>query len=218
MKRLRVLPLFFVVAAIGCATAPPVDMDEPRRVVGTESSVRVDAEVVGEELRAGVPLPITYEITNQRDEEIAIADILPETTYDAESNTLTVNIGSEVPGSTLLPRLIAIAPGEKKTFSTSARLAGLATKPTANPQRRPSLELRLKVNFLGNTEGFEDLIAMTQKAVGDAKRADEVFPVWLERNEAVYTNAIPMRWMGRAVDATNAPPPPDPATGRRRRG
>ncbi|HEX2832722.1 MAG TPA: hypothetical protein VHW00_06885 [Thermoanaerobaculia bacterium] len=218
MKRLRVVPMFVLLAAVGCASAPPVNMDAPRRVVGTESSVRVDAEVVGEEMRAGVPLPITYEVTNHRKEIIAIADIVPETTYDAESNTLTVNIGSEVPGASLLPRLIAIGPGEKKTFNTSARVAGIGPKQSANPQFRPSLDLRIKVNFLGNTEGFEDLIAMTQKATGDAKRADEVFPVWLERNEAVYTNAIPMRWMGRATDATSAPPPADATTRRRRRG
>ncbi|MGN6184349.1 MAG: hypothetical protein ACTHQM_11920 [Thermoanaerobaculia bacterium] len=217
MKRNRVLPLFLLLAA-ACASTAPVDMNAPRRVVGTESSVRVDAEVVGEEMRAGVPLPITYEVTNNREQEIAIADIIAETTYDIESNTLTVSVGSEVPGSTLLPRLIAIAPGEKKSFTTSARIAGLATRPSANPQSLPSLALRLKVNFLGNTSGFEDLIAMTQKGVGDPKRADEVFPVWLERNEVVYTNTIPMRWMGRGADTTNTAPAPDASTGRRRRG
>lgn len=217
MNRLRALQLLLLVAATGCASVAPVNMDAPRRVVGTESAVRIDAEVVGDELRAGVPLPITYEVTNHRTEPIAIADIIAETTFDSESNTLTVNIGSEVPGATLLPRLIAIAPGEKKTFSTTARVAGLLARPVANPDRRQSFELRLKVNFLGDTTGFEDLVQMTEKAVADAKRADAVFPVWLERNEAVYTNTIPMRWLGRAADATSANPPPDPAAGRRRR-
>ncbi len=216
MNRLRVLLMLLLPVAAGCATLPPVDMSAPRRVVGTESAVRIDAEVVGDEMRAGVPLPITYEITNQRSVQIAIADIVSETTYDEESNTLTVNIGSEVPGSTLLPRLIAIAPGEKKTFSTTARLANLITRPLANPQRRQSLALRIKVNFLGDTTGLDDLITMTEKAVADARRADEVFPVWLERNEAVYTNTIPMRWMGRSIDATSTNP--DPATTGGRRG
>jgi hypothetical protein len=214
MKRYPFVALLFL--AVGCATVPPVNMNAPRRVVGTESAVRIDAEVVGEELRAGVPLPITYEITNQRSEQIAIADIVPETTYDAESNTVTINIGSEVPGATLLPRLIAIAPGEKKIFSTTARVAGLF-RPTANPARLPSLSLRIKVNFLGDTTGFDDLVAMTEKAVADAKRADEVFTAWLERNEAVYTNSIPMRWMGRVQDATTATPSDAGVPSRRRR-
>lgn len=215
MNRFRALPMLLLLSAAGCATVQPVNMSEPRRVVGTESAVRIDAEVVGDEMRAGVPLPITYEVTNHRNEQIAIADIVAETTYDAETNTLTVNIGSEVPGATLLPRLIAIAPGEKKTFATTARFGGLLPKPTANPDRRQSMDLRIKVNFLGDTTGFDDLIAMSEKAVADAKRADEVFPVWLERNEAVYTNSIPMRWIGRTSDATTNP---DPATPGRRRG
>ncbi|HEX7829164.1 MAG TPA: hypothetical protein VF787_05885 [Thermoanaerobaculia bacterium] len=218
MNRLRALQLLLLVAATGCASVAPVNMDASRRVVGTESAVRIDAEVVGDEMRVGVPLPITYEVTNHRAEVIAIADIVPETTFDAESNTLTVNIGSEVPGATLLPRLIAIAPGEKKTFSTTARIAGVLTRPTANPNQRQLLALRLKVNFLGDTTGFEDLVQMTEKAVADSKRADAVFPVWLERNEAVYTNTIPMRWMGRAADATSANPPDATAGRRRRRG
>jgi len=220
VKRLRAFPVFLLLTlAAGCASSsvPPVNMAEPRRVVGTESSVRIDAAIVGEELRSGVPLPITYEITNHRNEPIAVADIVAETTYDTESNTVTVNIGSEVPGATLLPRLIAIAPGEKKSFTTAARVINVLTKPSANPDRRQALALRLKVNFLGDTTGFDDLIAMEQKAVADAKRADEVFPVWLERNEAVYTNTIPMRWMGRQVDATSNPDRPA-VPARRRRG
>jgi hypothetical protein len=222
MNRSHALPLLLLLlAATGCASVAPVNMNATRRVVGTEDSVRVDAEITGEELRTGTPVPITYEVTNQRKERIAIADMVTDSSYDAETNTLTVNVGSEVPGASLLPRLIAIEPGEKKTFSTTARLSSLVIRPTANPNYRPSLALRLKVNFLGDTAGFEDLILMDEKALNDAKRADEVFHVWLERNEAVYTNTVPMRWMGRTPDATTAAPPPDPAgtsRTRRRRG
>jgi hypothetical protein len=219
MNRFRALPLFLLLTA-GCSTAvAPVNMKEPRRVVGTESAVRIDAVIPGDELRAGVPLPITYEITNNRSIQIAVADIIPETIFDLESNTLTVNIGSEIPGETLLPRLIAIGPGEKKTFSTTARVAGIIARPGANPDRRPAVELRLKVNFLGDTTGFNDLIEMTQKALADSKRANEVFNVWLERNEAVYTNSLPMRFLGRALDATTSQQDPSSGTsgvGRRR--
>jgi hypothetical protein len=214
----RVLPLFLLLTAVRCASTTPVNMNATRRVVGTESAVRIDAEITGDEMRAGVPVPITYEITNQRSEPIAVADIVAESTYDVESNTLTVNVGSEVPGATLLPRLIGIGPGEKKVFSTTARLVNLITAPMANPNRRPSVSLRLKVNFLGDTTGFADLLAMQEKALADAKRADEVFPIWLERNEAVYTNAIPMRWMGRALDATSAARDPTLPASPARRG
>ena len=204
------LTLFF----IACASTP-VNMNEPRRVVGTESAVRVDAEIIGEEIRPGSPIPITYEITNQRAQTIAVAEVIPVTTFDVETQTFTVNIGSEVPGLQLLPRLITIAPGEKKTFTTSARMALSTTQSrSANPRGAPAT-LRLKVNFLGDTVPFRELLDIPQKAVADAKRADELFPIWLERNEVVYTNAVPMRW--QTQDPTLMSPPPAPTRGRGRR-
>jgi len=201
-------PVLLFLAA--CAAAP-VDMSEPRRVVGTESAVRVDAEIRTEVVNPGAPVPFTYAITNQREETIAIAEVLPETTYDAETQIITVNIGSEVPGEHLLPRLITIAPGEKKTFTSSARMA-FVLQNTGNPRVRYPASLRIKVNFLGDTKPFAELLDIPQKAVADTKRADELFPVWLEQNEVVYTNAIPMRW------AANDIPPPSPAPIPTRRG
>ncbi len=182
-----VLATFFLTA---CATTA-VNMNEPRRVVGTENLVRVDAEI-SDEMRAGAPITITYQITNQRTTAIAVADILPESTFDAETGTITVSIGSEVPGTTMLPRLVKIAPGEKKAFTTTARVSRLIPIPSADPRRTPSRLLRLKVNFLGDTAPFAELIDIPEKAVADPKRADELFTAWLERNEAVYTNAVPV--------------------------
>ena len=166
-------------------------MSEPRRVVGTESNIRVDAEI-SDEMRAGAPIGITYVITNQRTTAIAIADIIPETMWDPETQTVTVGIGSEVPGTTILPRLVRIGPGEKKSFQTSARIARLIPMQSADPRRIPRTLLRLKVNFLGDTGPFAELIDIPEKGVADPKRADELFAAWLEKNEAVYTNAVPV--------------------------
>ena len=188
---------------VSCATAS-VDMSEPRRLVGTESSVRVDVEVGSEELAPGTPVPIICVITNERASAIAVADILPETTWDQESRTFTVAIGSEVPGELTLPRLIAIQPGERKTISVSARIAAVPA-PSGDPSKNASALLRVKVNFLGDTAAFGDLIEMTQKALLDPARAEKLFPLWLEHNEAVYTNAVPMRWGGRRSGTDGAP-------------
>lgn len=200
---------FALVVAAGCATRP-VDMSEPRRVVGTESAVRVDAEIRAEEIRPGLQLPITYEITNQRDQTIAIADIIPVTTYDAETQTITVNIGSEVPGQVMLPRLIPIAPGEKKVFTASARLAFAMQTQSPDPRVRVPANLRLKVNFLGDTKPFSELINIPEHAVADAKRADELFGTWLERNEVVVTNALPVRWSNLGDQPVFTPTPVAP--------
>ena len=200
--------------AAGCASSPPaIDMDEPRRVVGTENAVRVDAQVYGETLTSHTNVPVKYEITNQRETAIAFADLTPDVTYDPETQIVTVGLGSEVPGNQLVPRLIRIAPGQKKSFSTVARIqlrpnAASTMSPTARFPRG----LRLKVSFLGDTEPFRELIDIPERAVNDPNLADSLFTAWLERNETVYTNAVPMRW------SFAAEPDPAAARGRRRRG
>jgi hypothetical protein len=206
--------LLLTLLLTGCATTA-VDMTEPRRIVGTENSVRIDAQVTGDEIIAGTRIPITYEITNQRATAIAVADMIPETSYDAETHTFTIGIGSEVPGNELVPRLIEIGPGEKKSFSTVARIASVLPPRSADPTvAQIPAEFRLKLNFLGDTAPFARLLTITEKAIADPKLADELFPAWLERNEVVYTNAIPMRWRPRARESNVEPRVP----GRRRGG
>lgn len=182
-------------------------MTEPRRVVGTENLVRIDAQISADQVAPGAQIPITYEITNQRDKPIAIAELNPETTYDTDTHMFTVNIGSEVPGNTMLPRLISIAPGEKKSFSTVARVLYVMPPRSVDPiMRMPPAGLRLKLNFLGDTEPFRELIGMKEVALADSKLADTLFPLWLERNEVVYTNSIPMRWSARAAQPLHEAP------------
>lgn len=198
-----------LILAAGCATTKTVDMEEPRRVVATENDVRIDAQIFGDRLMANTTIPLKYDITNQRDQAIAIADMVPEVSYDAETQTVTLGIGSEVPGAQLLPRLIAIAPGEKKSFSTVARV-NLIMGTIGTPLTRYPNALRLKVNFLSDTTEFTPLITMTQKGVQDPELMERLFPIWLEKNETLYTNSVPMRW---SVEPQN-----DVSAGRRRRG
>lgn len=193
-------------------------MREPRRLVGTENAVRVDAQV-SDEMRFGAPVSITYQIANQRGSAIAVADIVPETAFDAETRTVTISIGSEVPGEVMLPRLVAIAPGETKSFSAAVRVAQIVPSRSADPDAPDALLLRLKVNFLGDVEPFRELIDIREKAVADATRAEELFAVWLEKNEVVFTNAVPVRMNAtRPPGLTDPAAPVAPAPPRRRRG
>jgi hypothetical protein len=206
--------VFFVAVVYGCTSTKPVDMQEPRRVVGTENGVRVDAEVYGDHLTPNMSLAVKYDITNQRATPILVADILPQASYDPETHTVTVDIGTEIPGEQFLPRLIPIQSGEKKSFTTGVHVVIMAT-PSSPWQPRPNA-LRLKINFLGDSQPFTKLIAIPEKAVHDPKLADELFTKWVERNETVVTNVLPMRW--NAGSASTDEPTPAAAPRRARRG
>lgn len=163
-------------------------------MVGTENGVRVDGLIRSDVLSAQNSIPFSYDVTNERSTPIGVADIVPYSTYDAEARMVTVSLGSEVPGENLLPRLVSIAPGEKKTFTGVVRLHVLPDA-TGDPRGRAIRHtLQLKLNFLADLQPFAQLVNIQQKAVQDPKLADQLFPLWLERNEVVFTNSVPMRW------------------------
>jgi hypothetical protein len=214
----RIAAVLLLLAAAGCASSssskPQVHMDEPRRIVGTENDVRVDAEIAGEHITAGAPIPIRYVITNQRSTPILIADLIPQTNYDPETGMVTIEIGTEIPGQEFLPRLISIASGEKRSFATKATLNVMVLRNRA-PNTIVPQALRIRINFLGESKPFEKLIGIPEKAVHDPQLASDIFTKWVEGNETVVTNAIPMRW-GQGY--SDEPAMSTPQTGRRRRG
>ena len=213
------LALTLLVVAACNSTAPPapatkpgaINMKEARRMVGTENNVRVDAEIYGEDMIQGASISIKYEITNQRATPILVADLVAQSNYDPDTRTVTVDIGSEIPGEELLPRLIAIPSGERRTFTTGANIN--VRMPINSPWTPKPRALQLRVNFLGDPAPFAMLVDIPERAVRDKKLADELFPKWVERTETVTTNALPMRWQGPRTSGIEDTPP-----ARRRRG
>src|SRR5207253_8785428 len=132
-----------------------------RRVVGTESDVRIDAEVYGDRLGPNITLPLKYDVTNHRSTTILIADLLPDATYDQETHMVTISIGSEIPGEQFLPRLIPIRPGERKSFSTAAHVV-IGANPVSPWMPRPTA-LRWKMDSLRDPAPFENLTALRDK-------------------------------------------------------
>lgn len=197
--------VLLLLAVAGCATKP-VQKDTPSRIVGTENNVRVDAEIIVDSSLTSVI--VKYDVTNGRTSPIAIADMVPDTSFDPESRLVTVSFGSEVPGETLLPRLIGLKAGEKRSFSATAPVAGLIRR-DAPFGTRPA-DLRVRVNFLGDTTPFASLVDIPEKAVQNPELADQLFLQWIELNETVTTNAIPLRSDGMAL-----PPPADTSARRR---
>ena len=104
------------------AHAAHVDMTDPRRALGHEDGIRVDAQLIQDTVSSGSPVGVTYQIQNLTQQPIAIADKVCDISYDNESRTITVSVGSEVPNGGEMPRLTMILPGEKKTLTTGAVL------------------------------------------------------------------------------------------------
>jgi hypothetical protein len=186
-------------------------MKQARRMVGPENNVRVDAEIYGEDLRQGVSIAIKYEVTNQRSTPILIADLIAQSNYDPDTRTVTIDVGSEIPGEEFLPRLISIPSGERRTFNTGANIN--VHMPANSPWTPKPRALQLRVNFLGDPAPFAMLVGIPERAVRDKKLADELFPKWVERNETVTTNALPMRWQDPGSSGMD-----DAVPARRRRG
>lgn len=174
------------------APASPQNLARERSIIGTENGVRVEAKVYGDVLKEASNVNVNYEIINDRSTAVAIADIMPMSTYDPELQTVTLEIGSEVPGQELLPRLLVIPPGSRKSFSAAAHVG--VVHPTDSHLARTPNALRVKVNFLGDTKPFEKLIGIPERSVHDPQLANDLFAQWIERNEIVVTNTLPMHW------------------------
>ncbi|HEX3071856.1 MAG TPA: hypothetical protein VHX14_25055 [Thermoanaerobaculia bacterium] len=218
----RFLCALALLAAACTSTSPPapsetpgnIDMKEPRRMVGTENDVRVDAEIYGDEMRQGMTLALKYDVTNQRAEPILIADLNPLANYDPDTRTVTIDIGSEIPGEEFLPRLISIPSGSRRSFAGGAHV-NVAVSFQSPWTPRPN-KLQLRINFLGDPRPFIKLIDIPEKAVHDKQLAAEIFPKWVEGNETVTTNALPMRWMSSARQPLmEGAPIPQPTTRRK---
>ena len=164
-----------------CATAD-AGRDEPRRVVGTSTDVRVDAQLVAR----GSQVHIRYQIENRRSRAIAIAEVQPEVSYDG-SGVITVRVGSEIPGDSHLPRLVEIKPGERRSFVAGASV-GRFTQP-----RSSAREMRLKVVFLNAVDPFSELVGIAGRTVDDPQLAAQLFDPWLEHHDVVTTNSVPLR-------------------------
>ncbi|MGA7615310.1 MAG: hypothetical protein WBX15_09020 [Thermoanaerobaculia bacterium] len=190
--------------AAGCASSG-VNMKEPMRLVGTENGVRIDAQITGDSIGTNTPIPVTWSLANSTSEPIAVAELDPVTSYDRATQTVVIELGSEVPGNELVPRLVAIAPGEKKDFSGAARVTvvmPLGAEHFAYPRY-----VRIKVNFLRQIDPFTKLIGIPERAIHDPQLADELFKSWVEHNDTITTNEVPIIWKGGPPSRNPIPQP-----------
>lgn len=191
--------LFFAIVLLHAAAAhgASINMDDPRRALGREDDVRVDAQLVQDSISPGAPIGITYQIQNFTTSPVAVADKVSDASYDSDSRTITVSLGSEIP-SGHLPHMVLIAPGEKKVLRGAAMVAlnaaAIRTSMAAVPRY-----VQVKVTILRDLTPFLAMIQKQAQAPAVAQTLpDELFERWLESNDTIYLNALPVQWSPRA--------------------
>ncbi|HJT16167.1 MAG TPA: hypothetical protein VJ853_02205 [Thermoanaerobaculia bacterium] len=190
-------PFVFAVAAtlIGAsvAAAAHVDMNDPRRALGRDGDVRVDAELAQEAVRPNAPLTVTYQVQNFSNHPIAIADKITDTDFDRDSLTITLSIGAEIPPGTQLPHLAVINPGEKRVMTTGALIhvavPNVRTRWTAVPRY-----VQVKVTVLRDVSAFSKLIDQQQKSATVVAFPADLFERWVEASDSIMLNTIPVYW------------------------
>lgn len=184
------------------AAAAEIDMNDPRRAVGREDDVRIDAQLTRDSISPGTPVAVTYQIQNFTGRSVAIADKLSDASYDEDERTITLAIGAEVPVDGTMPHMILIAPGEKKVLRASAMPSLTASALRAVRDHAPRY-VQVKVTILREVTPFAPLIESGSRA----RLSDELFDRWMENSESIFLNALPIGWTARdpngaAVDAS----------------
>jgi hypothetical protein len=187
--------LFAALLHAASALAGGIDMDDPRRVVGREDDIRVDAQLVQDTVSPGSAIGVTWQIQNFTASAVAVADKLSAATYDSDSRTITFAIGAEVPQDGRMPHVTTIAPGEKKVFRTGATPALNAAELQA--ARGGSHYVQVKVTVLRDLAPFSSLIAQQTDARDQHMLSDELFEKWFESNDTILLNSVPVRFSPR---------------------
>lgn len=196
MNVLKSLVLLASVSLVPNVTAASIDMDDPRRSLGREDNVRVDAQLISDTVASGAPIGVTYQIQNLSAEPIAVADKESSASYYADSRTITIAIGAEVPIDGNMPHMIVIAPGEKKVLRTAAtpavNVAALRTAFEQSPRF-----VQVKVTILRDLEPFRTLIDNQRPALKQPL-SNELFEKWFAHADTIFLNAVPINWSNRS--------------------
>jgi hypothetical protein len=169
--------------------AAAIDRNDPRRAVGTDDGIRIDAELTADVVSPHRPIGITYQVRNLSSHAVGIVDRSCEASFDGDSRTIVLSVGSEVPNGGEMPRLVIIAPGETKTLRAGASYSGPFV---------PRF-VRIVVNVLRDLAAFLPL--REHQRLSDAQ-----FDQWLETKDSIALNAIPVDYQpaspARAADAS----------------
>jgi hypothetical protein len=176
------------------AAAATIDMDDPRRALGRENDVRIDARLIQDSVSPGATIGVAFQIQNMSSAPVAIADKVASASYDSDTRTITLSVGSEVPQDGKCPRMTMIAAGETRVFHAGAtpmmNPAAMRTGGGGAPR-----QVQIKVTILRNVAPFARLIDEPARVAQTL--SDELFDAWFESNETIFLNAVPVRYSPR---------------------
>lgn len=180
-------PLFTALlftASVASAQIAPLNRDQPSAIARADD-ILVEARLIQDTITSGETIGVSYDVHNLTQSSIAIAERLCSASYDADSRTVTLSIGSEILEG-LSRRLAIIPPGIKKTFTTGALLRII--KPGSAVAATTPRYVQIKVNVLRdwNTQST----AVT----------DQMFDKWLDSNDSILLNALPVHY-GRSAQS-----------------
>lgn len=194
MRSSKVFFLFIALtSAISVAAmAAKVDFNDPRRVLGQDDNVRVDAELGQDTLSPDSPITVTFQIENLSQSTIAVADKAVDVSFDPDTQTVTFAIGAEIPPRSL-PHLALIEPGAKRVFTTGGLLHILV--PTENMRGFPVPRLvQVKVTVLKNLTPFAALLAQQAKSPAPQPFPNDMFDRWVDNSTSIFLNTLPVYW------------------------
>ncbi len=192
-----------IVATIGAAAANAahVDFKDPRRALGREGNVRIDAELAQDTVASNSPLNVTYQIENLSNSTIAVADKVSDATFDVDSRTITLSIGAEVPPGPSMPHLVTINSGEKRVLSGGA-LLHLNVPTMRTPWTAIPKYVQIKVTVLRDVTPFVKLIEQQNRTPSAVPLPNDMFDRWVEGSDSVVLNTIPVYWKGESRRGT----------------
>lgn len=185
------------IAISAAANAASINMNDPLRSVGREDDVRIDAQLVTDMVSPGSPVGVTWQIQNFTEHAIAVATRVVDASYDADSRTITLAIGSEVPQDGNMPAMVLVGPGEKKVFRAAATPSiTVAAIRSASPRY-----VQVKVSILRDLDPFLTLIRAQSPSSKPQQLSDELFELWFESTDTIFLNTLPVQWSGKVQKA-----------------
>jgi len=181
-----------VMLTVASALAAHVDMKDPRRALGRDDDVRIDAQLLQDTLQPNGPIAVTYQVENLSNAPIAIADRVSDVDFNPDDSTITLTIGSEALSTKTLPHLAVIAPGEKKTFKAGGTVHGVLN--AHGPFAVVPHTVAIRVNVLRDISVFRQAIAAQQQPNAAVAVTNDMFDHWMDANDSIELNDLPVHW------------------------